>query len=45
MTSKQAALILARHNKWRRGGNGKPTDGKPLGLAIELAIKALRAAK
>lgn len=45
MTPKQAALILVRHNKWRRGGNGKPTDGKPLGVAIELAIKVLRAEK
>lgn len=43
MTKEQAADILEKHNRWRRGDDSLPmTDVRLLGEAIEVAINALR---
>lgn len=41
MNALQAAKILKRHNKWRRGGNTKPTDPARLGMAIDAAVELI----
>ena len=43
MTTKQTKEILNRHNRWRRGGNGKPTDPTELGNAIDGAVLRIAA--
>lgn len=43
MTSRQIKEILNRHNRWRRGGNGKPTEPTELGGAIDGAVLRIAA--
>lgn len=41
MTVKQAIKVLKKHNKWRRGGEGKQLDPKQVGEAIDVAVVIL----
>lgn len=38
MTIKQAIKTVESHNKWRRGGNGKMSDPKLLGEALDALL-------
>ena len=38
MKIKKAIQILSAHNKWRRGGKGKMTEPKELGIAIDTIL-------
>ena len=42
MTAVEAANILERHNRWRRGGDGEMDPPALLGKAIDVAVAALR---
>lgn len=42
ISTAKAAEVLEKHNIWRRGGLGVPTDPFDLGLALEVAVRALR---
>ncbi len=37
---KSAIETVKRHQKWRRGGEGEPTNQKELGEAIDILIEA-----
>jgi hypothetical protein len=46
MSKYQNALeVLKRHQEWRLGGDGKPTDPKQLTLAVDTAVTALKIAE
>ncbi len=38
MKLEKAVQILKKHNKWRRGGDIKPTNPKELGVAIDTIV-------
>lgn len=38
MKIKQATKVLSDHNIWRRGGKGKMTEPKELGIAIDTIV-------
>jgi len=41
MDNKECIKILKQHNAWRRGGDGKMTEPKLIGEAMDYAVKAL----
>ncbi len=43
MSPEEAATVLAKHNAWRRGGNGPALDSKVIGTAIDTAVEHLQA--
>lgn len=42
MTVKQAAAILEKYNKWRRGGCGIMPDPKQIGIAIDIIVAYIK---
>lgn len=41
MRAPVAERVLRSHNRWRRGGTGKPTDPQKLGQALDVAVRVL----
>lgn len=45
MTAKQAAAILEKYNKWRRGEIDKMPDPKKIGIAINTILEYFKTKK